>query len=257
MDKCDSHRALEKFFIQPIIDLVSGRVCGGEVLWRPNDAPPSSEDIQALEEEASLNIAVTQDSFIFALQALERMQSNVWLSVNLSCQYIGSGKRFFRPISTAVGDLDALRRKVGRRLVVEVTERGVAGHHESAFINELASLHSIAVDDFGTGDAPLSHMLNLNFSKVKVDRSIVSGIDADSYRQRFLKWLVSGCHAINVDVCAEGVETESEATFLRRIGVNQGQGWLWSKAIPADQFEDLTVPSEAVTESLGRMLNAS
>ena len=253
----ESPRVLENFYIQPIIDLSSGRVCGGEVLWRPNHNVPSAEEIQALDEDPALNISVTQDSFVFALRALDRMQSNVWLSVNLSCQYVGSGKMFFRPISKAVGDLDTLRRKVGRRLVVEVTEKGVAGQHESSFINELTSLHTIAVDDFGTGDAPLSHMLNLNFSKVKVDRSIVSGIDADSFRQRFLKWLVSGCHAINVDVCAEGVETESEATFLRRIGVDQGQGWLWSKAIPAEQFESLTVPSEAVTESLGRMLNAS
>ncbi|MCX5928107.1 MAG: hypothetical protein NTZ23_12485 [Cyanobium sp. LacPavin_0920_WC12_MAG_63_22] len=44
---------------------------------------------------------------------------------------------------------------------------------------------------------------------------------------------------------------------LRRIGVNQVQGWLWSKAIPAEQFESLTVPSEAVTQSLGRMFDAS
>lgn len=248
---------MENFHIQPIIDLTSGRVCGGEVLWRPKNQPPSQEEVQALEDDPALNISVTQESFVFALQALDRMQANVWLSVNLSCRYIGSGKMFFRPISKAVGDLDTLRRKVGQRLVVEVTERGIAGQHESSFINELTSLHTIAIDDFGTGDAPLSHMLNLKFSKVKVDRSIISGVDSDSFRQRFLKWLVSGCHAINVDVCAEGVETESEATFLRRIGVNQGQGWLWSKAIPSEQFESLTVPSPAVTESLGRMLNAS
>lgn len=101
------------------------------MLWRPNNVPPSIEEIQALDEDPALNISVTQDSFVFALRALDRMQSNVWLSVNLSCQYIGSGKMFFRPISKAVGDLDTLRRKVGRRLVVEVTERGVVGQHES------------------------------------------------------------------------------------------------------------------------------
>lgn len=119
---------------------------------------PSSEEIQALDEDPALNISVTQDSFIFALRALDRMQANVWLSVNLSCQYVGSGKMFFRPISKAVGDLETLRRKVGRRLVVEVTERGVAGQHESSFINELTSLHTIAVGRLRHWRcAPLSH----------------------------------------------------------------------------------------------------
>jgi EAL domain-containing protein (putative c-di-GMP-specific phosphodiesterase class I) len=233
--------ALEHFHIQPIIDLASGSICGGEVLWRPNDAQPTADDIQALEDDAGLNISVTQDSFVFALRALDRMPANLWLSVNLSCQYIGSGKMFFRPISKTVMDLECLRRRVGRRLVVEVTEARVAGEHELAFIHELTALHTIAVDDFGSGDAPLSHMLNLDFSKVKLDRSIVSGVDADCFRQRFVKWLVAGCHAIGADVCAEGVETESEATFLRRSGVNQGQGWLWSKAMPAEEFESLLV----------------
>ena len=243
---------MESIHIQPIFDLASGRICGGEVLWRPNDDLPTAEEIQALEEDPVLNISVTQDSFVFALRALDRIPANLWLSVNLSCQYIGSGKMFFRPISKQVLDLECLRRRVGRRLVVEVTEAKVAGEHELAFIHELTSLHTIAVDDFGSGDAPLSHMLNLDFSKVKLDRSIVSGVDADCFRQRFVKWLVAGCHAIDVEVIAEGVETESEATFLRRSGVNQGQGWLWSKAMPAGEFEDLlAVSSGAEGSKLG------
>lgn len=249
-----SHRTAVPFHVQPIVDVPTGRICGGEVLWRPDGVPPSPEHLTALEEDPALNLQVTQDSFVFALNLLDRLQSNVWLSVNLSSRYIGSGRMFFRPISRAVPDLDALRRKVGRRLVVEVTERSIAGEQETAFLNELAALHTIAVDDFGTGDAPLSHMLSLHFTKVKVDRSVISGIDSDVFRQRFLQWLVSGCHAIGVDVCAEGVETESELAYLRRIGVNQGQGWLWSKALPADQFETLAVPMETAARSLGQVL---
>lgn len=71
----------------------------------------------------------------------------------------GFGKFIF-----ALRALDRLRRCIGRRLVVEVTESGVADQHALSFIHELAALHTIAVDDFGTGDAPLSHMLNLHFS---------------------------------------------------------------------------------------------
>ena len=250
-------RQLETFHIQPIVDLRTNRVCGGELLWRPDGLPPSREALDALDEDPVINLKVGQDAFIFALRFLSRSQSPVWLSVNLSCRFIGSGKSFFRPISQAVEDLDALRRQVGKRLVIEVVEKGVAGHKETDFINELSNLHTIAVDDFGVGEAPLSHMLSFNYSKVKVDRSIVSHCDSDLYRQRFLHWLVGGCQGIGVDVCAEGIETESEAAFLRRLGVEQGQGWLWSKALPAEQFEALCLPRESVSQSLSRLLETS
>ncbi|WP_191964800.1 EAL domain-containing protein [Synechococcus sp. RSCCF101] len=238
---------MENFHIQPVIDLASNRVCGGEVLWRPDGAPPSPEQQAALEEDPVLNTTITQQAFVFALRQLERPQGGVWLAVNLSCRYVGSGMGFFRPISRMVPDLDTMRRRVGRRLLIEITEKGIAGHEESAFINELAQLHTLAVDDFGIGDGPLSHMLKLDFGKVKVDRSVISGIDADSYRQRFLRWLVAGCHSIGADVCAEGVETESELAFLRRLGINQGQGWLWSKALPPEQFESMALQDQAIT----------
>lgn len=245
------------FHIQPVVDLNSGRICGGEVLRRPRNARPTLEDIQALEVDPDLNIAVTQDSFICALQTLDSIPAHLWLSVNLSCQFIGAGLMFFRPISREFGDLDSLRRRLGRRLVVEVTESGVADQHALSFIHELAALHSIAVDDFGTGDAPLSHMLHLHFSKLKLDRSIVSGVDVDGFRQRFVTWVVSGCHAIGVEVCAEGVETEAEASFLRRSGVNQGQGWLWSGALPVEQFVALALAGQVLPAPFDGLVNAS
>lgn len=91
-----------------------------------------------------------------------------------------------------------MRHRAGRRLLAKTTEKGIAGHQESAFINKLAQLHSLAVGDFGIGDGPLSHMLKLDFDKVKVDRSVISGSVADSNRQRFLRWLVAGYHAIGL-----------------------------------------------------------
>lgn len=245
---------MELFHVQPIIDLSTGRICGGEVLWRPEGLPPTREHLAALEDDASVNLGVTQDSFVFALNLLAEIDADIWLSVNLSSRYIGSGHMFFRPISRALPDLDALRRKVGHRFVVEVTEKAIAGKQESRFLNELAALHTLAVDDFGTGDAPLSHMLSLHFSKVKVDRSVISGVDADVFRQRFLQWLVSGCQAIGVKVCAEGVETESELAYLKRLGIEHGQGWLWSRAVDAGSFMALTVPEQAPARTFGKPL---
>jgi EAL domain-containing protein (putative c-di-GMP-specific phosphodiesterase class I) len=247
---------LATFHIQPVIDLRNDRICGGEILWRPHGQPPSREAFEALDEDPVLNLRVGQESFLFALQHLSNSPSDAWLSINLSCQFISSSRAFFRPISKAVEDLDSLRRQVGKRLVIEVVEKGIAGPREREFINELSQLHTIAVDDFGVGEAPLSHMLAFNYSKVKVDRSIVAHCDSDLYRQRFLRWLTGGCQGIGVEICAEGVETESEAAFLRRLGIEQGQGWLWSPSVAPEQFEALCQPHDSVSESLTRLLNA-
>lgn len=243
---------LATFHIQPVVDLRTNRICGGELLWRPEGQPLSREALEALEEDPVLNLRVGQEAFLFALQYLSRSDSTVWLSVNLSCHFISSSRAFFRPISKAVEDLERLRRTVGQRLVVEVVEKGIAGPREREFINDLSQIHTIAVDDFGVGEAPLSHMLAFNYSKVKVDRSVVAHCDSDLYRQRFLRWLAGGCQGIGVEVCAEGIETESEAAFLRRLGVEFGQGWLWSRAVPLEQFEALCLTHQPVNEVLER-----
>ena len=243
---------LATFHIQPVVDLRTNRICGGELLWRPQGQPLSPEALDALDEDPVLNLRVGQESFLFALQHLSQSESSIWLSVNLSCHFISSSRAFFRPISKAVNDLDSLRRKVGKRLVIEVVEKGIAGPREREFINDLSQLHTIAVDDFGVGEAPLSHMLAFNYSKVKVDRSVVAHCDSDLYRQRFLRWLAGGCQGIGVEVCAEGIETESEAAFLRRLGIEFGQGWLWSRAVPLEQFEVLCQPHQDLREVLPR-----
>jgi len=248
-DLLASHR-LANFHIQPIIDLRSNLICGGELLWRPDDKVPSREAFEALDEDPSLNLLISQQAFLTALQLLDSSQSSTWLSVNLSCRFVLSSQTFFRAISEVVDDLDGLRRRVGKRLVIEVVEKSVAGPSERKFINELSQLHSIAVDDFGVGQAPVSHMLSFNYNKVKIDRSVVSNCDSDLYRQRFLHWVCGGCKAIGVEICAEGVETESEAAYLRRLGIEQGQGWLWSKAVEPDTFHALCNPEGSTADMI-------
>ena len=243
------------FQIQPVIDIPSNRVCGGEVLWRPAGGVITQELFDELQEDPVLNAEVALGSFVFALSHLSKFQSEIWLSVNLSTKYMGNGTSFMRSLSKRLPDLDLLRKKVGKRLVVELSERDIATDHGLMFLENLASIHSLAIDDFGAGDAPLNHMLRVDFDKVKVDRSIVSGCDFDSKKQRFLNWLVGGCHSIGASVCAEGVETESELAYLRRINSDMGQGYLWSKAIPADEFEGLAVPLQSAAKSLGQLAN--
>jgi len=244
----------KNFKIQPIVDIKTNRVCGGELLYRPEGRNLSPEILEELDNDPFLNLDVTKQAFLLSLNILQRLQSSVWISINISPRYMGDGMGFMRALSREVEDLDRVRRQIGRRMKIELTEKCVMKPDQLEFLQYLGDKHEIAIDDFGSGIAPLKNMLDLNFSKVKVDQEVIKGIDYSDTKQRFLRWLVSGCHAIDVSVCAEGIETASQLMLCKRIGVDEGQGWLWSKAIDIKDFEVLASPMETAAISLGQVL---
>ena len=247
----------KNFKIQPIVDIKTNRVCGGELLYRPEGRNLTSDILEELDNDPFLNLDVTKQAFLLSLNILQRMQSSVWLSINISPKYMGDGKGFMRSLSREVEDLDRIRRQIGKRLKIELTEKCIMKPDQLEFLKYLSNRHEIAIDDFGSGIAPLKNMLDLNFSKVKVDKEVIKGIDYSDTKQRFLRWLVSGCHAIDVSVCAEGIETASQLTLCKRIGVDEGQGWLWSKAVEVRAFEVLASPMETAAISLGQVIETT
>ena len=244
----------KNFKIQPIVDIKTNRVCGGELLYRPEGRNLSPEILEELDNDPFLNLDVTKQAFLLSLNILQRLQSSVWISINISPRYMGDGMGFMRALSREVEDLDRVRRQIGRRMKIELTEKCVMKPDQLEFLQYLGDKHEIAIDDFGSGIAQLKNMLDLNFSKVKVDQEVIKGIDYSDTKQRFLRWLVSGCHAIDASVCAEGIETASQLMLCKRIGVDEGQGWLWSKAIDIKDFEVLARPMETAAISLGQVL---
>ena len=245
------------FKVQPIVDIKSNRVCGGEILYRPNGRNLTTEILEELDNDPFLNLEVAKKSFLLAMSMLTRMQSDVWISINISPKYMGDGKGFMRALSKESEDLDRLRRQVGKRLKIELTEKCVMEPQQLQFLQYLNNIHDIAIDDFGSGIAPLKNMVELPFSKVKVDMDIIKGIDYSETKQRFLKWLVAGCHSIDVSVCAEGIETASQLMLCKRVGVDEGQGWLWSKAIDIKDFEVMASPMETAAVSLGQVIETN
>ena len=245
------------FKIQPIVDIKTNRVCGGEMLYRPEGQNLTPEILDELDNDPFLNLEVTKQAFLLSLNILQRLQSSVWISINISPKYMGDGKGFMRSLSREVEDLDRIRRQIGKRLKIELTEKCVMKPDQLEFLEYLSDKHEIAIDDFGSGIAPLKNMLDLNFSKVKVDQDVIKGIDYSDTKQRFLRWLVSGCHAIDVTVCAEGIETASQLMLCKRLGVDEGQGWLWSKAIDIKEFEVMASPMETAAISLGQILETN
>ena len=248
---------MENFKIQPIVDIKTNRVCGGEILYRPSGGNLTPETLEELDNDPILNLEVSKNSIVLAMNILTRLQSDVWLSVNISPKYMGNGRGFMRALSRESEDLDRIRRQVGKRLKIELTEKCVMKPDQLEFLKYLSDTHEIAIDDFGSGIAPLKHMVELPFAKVKVDMDIIKGIDYSETKQRCLKWLVAGCHSIDVSVCAEGIETASQLMLCKRVGVDEGQGWLWSKAIEIKDFEVLASPMETAAISLGQVIETA
>jgi EAL domain-containing protein (putative c-di-GMP-specific phosphodiesterase class I) len=88
------------------------------------------------------------------------------------------------------------------------------------------------VDDFGSGDSGLGQLLGQTFDVLKIDRSQIEHLMKDPTANRLLRGIVALANVLRARTVAEGVETAAQAFFLQAVGVDCGQGWFWSKALP-------------------------
>ena len=107
-------------------------------------------------------------------------------------------------------------------------------------LNQLRELGAqIVLDDFGAGYSSLQMLSDLPIDGLKIDRSYVARIDTDWRVRSLVTSLADFARSTNMIVVAEGVETPSQADFLARIGIDRGQGFLFSKAVDAGEFATL------------------
>jgi EAL domain-containing protein (putative c-di-GMP-specific phosphodiesterase class I) len=126
------------------------------------------------------------------------------------------------------------------RLVCEITERQALTDTGRRALKQAAPLgFRVAMDDFGTGHSSLKHLIGLPLDMLKIDKSEVDPLMKDPTADRLLRGVVALATAMRVKVIAEGVETWEQAFFLHAVGVDAGQGWLWSKVVPPDELERL------------------
>jgi diguanylate cyclase (GGDEF)-like protein len=97
----------------------------------------------------------------------------------------------------------------------------------------------IAIDDFGTGYSSLSYLARLPVGTLKIDRSFVSTMNQNPDTATLVQTIISMSHSLRLNVVAEGVETEEQATFLRLLRCNQAQGYLFGKPLPFEQLTQL------------------
>lgn len=225
---------------QPIVDLATGQVLGAEALVRFIDAEgtphPPNGVIELVEERLDDLEALTWRLFCSIAEKagplLDR-QRNFYISVNVPPLILGSPrlKRIFE---------DSGLVRYTDRLVCEVTERQAltdAGREALTIVRPMGL--RIAIDDFGTGQSGIKQLIGLPLDILKVDKSEIDPLIKDPTADRLLRGVVALAAALRVKVIAEGVEACEQAFFLRAAGVDAAQGWLWSKAVPADELERL------------------
>jgi len=128
----------------------------------------------------------------------------------------------------------------GQSLVVEITE-GLLLDASSAVSNRLLQLRDagiqVALDDFGTGYSSLSYLKKFDIDYLKIDRSFTRNLAPDSSDMALSEAIIVMAHKLGLKVIAEGVETPEQRDLLAAAGCDYGQGYLFAKPMPADQFD--------------------
>jgi EAL domain-containing protein (putative c-di-GMP-specific phosphodiesterase class I) len=202
---------------QPIVDVASLEAVGYEALTRFDD--DIRPDLR-FAEAASVGLGHEYElaAIEAALAVAPDLPAEAFLTLNVSPGLVlQNGRRILKII-----------RGTSRRIILELTEH-VPIDDYAALRKAIEALGTveIAVDDAGAGYASLRHILELRPAFAKLDISLIRGIDADELRQALVAGvsyfaLKSGCQLI-----AEGVESEDEASMLRRLGVEFAQGYLF------------------------------
>jgi len=218
-----ARRAFRPVF-QPIVELASNEIVGYEALTRFTDgANPEVlfNEAAAVGLGAELETATLQA----ALAAAEALPGSAWLNLNASPELILAGEPLRRLLAG-----------ISRRLVLEVTEHAPIADYPAfrAAMDALGPKVDFAVDDTGTGFASLRHIVELRPAFVKLDRSLMAGIESDEARQAMIVGLCHFAHVTGCRLIVEGIETNSEFKVLRGLAIELGQGYLLGRPLPVE-----------------------
>lgn len=236
---------------QPIVELTTGRTTGVEALVRwqhPVRGLLSADDVIPVAEETGLIVAVDQwmldaaGAQIAAWRTTQSSAAHLRVHVNIS-------PITFRSPGFAEEVVAGLARRGARAddMMLEVTETLMMGEDAqtmAAMDTLQAAGVGVAIDDFGAGCSSLGYVRRQLVDVIKIDQSLVTGLDTDPNQRRVAAALLAVVEAFGLAAVAEGVETEAEAAQLRVLGCRYGQGFLWGRAVPA---AELVIPPETPT----------
>lgn len=239
-------KALQENHLEPYfqiqIDAFSNKMIGAEALVRWKDPEVgiiSPAEFIPLAEEIGLIALIDEWMMQKSFEIIKKLQTQKLfegkLSLNLSVKQL-ERKNFLQKLHKFLEQNDFNPRD----LELEVTESQIMQNPEAA-ISALRSIQnmgiSIAIDDFGTGYSSLSYLKRLPIDKLKIDKSFVDDLPTDAEDVAIVKAIIALARSLNINLIAEGVETQEQKSFLLEEGCHYIQGYLYSKPLDAQAFE--------------------
>lgn len=236
----DVERGAIALHYQPVVDLHSGAVWGSEALLRWSAAqgePVPAQEVVQIAGKGRLGVALDRAVLACACRDMASLAKNDGLLVGVNV----SGRNVFTEdlpamISRSLEDVGVSP----STLWIEVTE----GEHllfDPKAVEVMGRLRRlgvrIAIDDFGTGFSSLSRLRDLPLDILKIDKSFIAQIDADQRSQALVGAVITLAHSLGLQAVAEGVERGTQLEILRELGCDYGQGFFWTPALEARDFE--------------------
>jgi predicted signal transduction protein with EAL and GGDEF domain len=231
---------------QPIVDLQNNTIIGVEALMRwnhPRRGMVSPASFIPVAESSDLIVQLGHRILVEACNEVRRWQESFptevlqYVSVNISPRqlqqagFVDELREIFHSSGISPGSL-----------VLEITESLLLQNADWT-LQRLQALRSLgvrlALDDFGTGYSALSYLHQFPFDILKIDRSFVSKISEESNSDALVRAIVAMGNSLGMKTIAEGIENATQLGELRRLGCRAGQGFLYSRPVPAEQVGGL------------------
>ncbi|MBY0575607.1 MAG: EAL domain-containing protein [Gallionellaceae bacterium] len=234
-----------KVYYQPIVELSTGRIHKAEALIRwqhPKHGMVSPAEFIPMAEEAGLIVEIGDWVFKEAARQAKqwRMSHNTGfeISVNISPVQFRSPNCMHKMWAPYLQKLEL----PWQSIAIEITE-GLLLDTGIGVIDRLRAFRDagaqISIDDFGTGYSSLSYLKKFDIDYLKIDQSFVRDLEADPDDMALCEAIIVMAHKLGLKVIAEGVETEAQRKLLAAAGCDYAQGYLYSRPVPAAEFEVL------------------
>jgi diguanylate cyclase (GGDEF)-like protein len=248
----DLRRAIEhqelRVYYQPQILISTGETVGFEALVRwehPERGLLAPSEFITLAEETGMIIALGQWVLAEACRQVRIFREQIPPDASLRMSVNLSARQFRHP--ELVEEVSVILSETGtdsRDVVLEITESVMMekGPNARHILRALKGLGlTLAMDDFGTGYSSITTLKSLPVDILKVDRSMVEGMDRDPQDRALVSATIGLAHALSLDVVVEGVETAGELDELRSMGCDIAQGYYWFGPCPSEKATELLV----------------
>ncbi|MEL6542589.1 MAG: EAL domain-containing protein [Pseudomonadota bacterium] len=232
-------REIEVLF-QPQFSCRDGSVVGAEALarWRhPTLGEIGARDLFAIAERAALVAPLSRHVVARALEDAERWPEALTLSLNITPEELGD-PRFAADFAKLIGKSSI----APSRLMLEITEDLLVRNIEQA-AGALKALRALgfrtALDDFGAGFCNFRYLRELPLNAIKLDKIMVDDVPVDAKALAVLRAIIALGHALDLEIYAEGIESEIQRAAVQSEGCHYWQGFLRAMPMPSDKVVDL------------------